>query len=317
LDAEIEKMGAEPPKVELTDEDTQKWFREKTGSKDLHPKQFDNNFALFSIPEKTEGFDLIQFAWQKDGEAKKYLHSKIKEKKHNTVVEHLTPGEWFKEKYAEFTKRFTELKEKLEKKPEAAKAEGDKTEEKKDDDEKADVECDDLFAVADICDIGGVALFKNFGFEDWALCQLRFELWLMQVAFQKDVNDADRPAIRDVHLDHYYNKYFRKQLNPKSYGVENFADLFKMIKDTSTLNDEGLTSPLEGDELKLDDFVKHCEEHRRERQRRIDAGDETARLKINKSVFNAPAERHAKGASKGGNWKQGSQKGSGKGNKKW
>jgi len=81
------------------------------------------------------------------------------------------------------------------------------------------------------------------------------------------------------------------------------------------LNDEGLTTTLEGEEIKFDDFVKHVEEHRRERQRRIDAGDETARLKINRSVLNPPSEQRHKGGGKGGNWNRG-HKGSGKG-KKW
>lgn len=33
----------------------------------------------------------------------------------------------------------------------------------------------------------------------------------------------------------------------------------------------------------LEDFVKFTEEHRRERERRVDAGDETAKLKFSKS----------------------------------
>jgi len=113
------------------------------------------------------------------------------------------------------------------------------------------------------------------------------------------VNDEDRPAVREQHLEFYYGKYFKKQINQRWYGVETWAELSKMIKDTVSWNDDGLTTPLEGEEIGLDLFVKHTEENRRERDRRIVAGDETARLKIKSMAYNPPAE---KGRGKGG-WK--------------
>merc|ERR1711874_184360 len=54
------------------------------------------------------------------------------------------------------------------------------------------------------------------------------------------------------------------------------------------MGDSLLTLQLSDDVESLDIFIKLTEESRRERQRRIDAGDETARLK-----FVAPVEKKA------------------------
>lgn len=53
-----------------------------------------------------------------------------------------------------------------------------------------------------------------------------------------------------------------------------------MIKDTVSTKDGLVVSTLSDDLESLEIFLKLTEEHRRERQRRIDAGDETARLKF-------------------------------------
>merc|ERR1711920_441665 len=113
-------------------------------------------------------------------------------------------------------------------------------------------------------------------FEDWALLQLRYELFLLQSAFKVDVNDPDRPGIHEGHFGFYYQKYFRKYLNPKFFGVEGHTEL---VKETVTFEEEILTPKATCGPEDLAMFLKLGEENRRERQRRIDAGDETARLK--------------------------------------
>merc|ERR1719148_159620 len=93
----------------------------------------------------------------------------------------------------------------------------------------------DIFGVEDVCDLkDGVngPLFSNFAFEDWALLSLRFELHLLVHSFRHDANDAERMGIHPEHLPFYYNKYYKKGLNPKNYGVESVDDLIDMIKDT-------------------------------------------------------------------------------------
>jgi len=74
-------------------------------------------------------------------------------------------------------------------------------------------------SVTDILDIGGgEPLCAKWEFEDWALFQLRYELYLLQQAFAKDVNDPDRIGINESNFVFYYQKYFNKQINPKNFG---------------------------------------------------------------------------------------------------
>merc|ERR1719265_1915466 len=83
-----------------------------------------------------------------------------------------------------------------------------------------------------------------------------------------------------------------------------------------------MIGPVLGEETPVAMFVKLTEEHRRERQRRVDAGDEKAMLKFKKTQTEREAQgsSHADGKngrpqqSKGGgkNGKPHSSKGSGK-----
>merc|ERR1719273_1821299 len=54
------------------------------------------------------------------------------------------------------------------------------------------------------------------------------------------------------------------------------------------------------DDKNFDHFVKLAEEHRRERQRRLDAGDETAELKFRKLTPVPPAKAPVLNAAKAG-----------------
>lgn len=136
----------------------------------------------------------------------------------------------------------------------------------------------DVFGVDDVCDIGrGEPLFAAFAFEDWALLSLRFEVHLLVHAFRKDCNDPERTGISPEHIAFYYNKYYKKGLNPKSYGVSTVEDLLALINDTVVLCGKVVDSQLV-DELDMNDiFVALTEESRRFRQRRID-GDASARF---------------------------------------
>jgi len=111
-------------------------------------------------------------------------------------------------------------------------------------------------------------------------------LFLLLHGFVKDVDDPERVGIPESHVLFYYSKYFRKQLNPKAFGVAGlsaFGDT--LIKDTCEWNaQKELISPLSVDTT-FDVFVKVTEEQRRLRQRRIDAGDESARLKFERSAM--------------------------------
>merc|ERR1719422_273550 len=133
--------------------------------------------------------------------------------------------------------------------------------------EKANLLNQDIYSVEDITDVGnGEPLFKNFTFADWALMQLRYELYLLHQAFKRDTGDPERPGIPEMHLSFYYNKYFRKQISPKHWGVSTNAELLDLVKDTAVLdNHQVLGTPLK-DDVEMDLFAKLTEEKRRERQ---------------------------------------------------
>merc|ERR1712187_895775 len=90
-----------------------------------------------------------------------------------------------------------------------------------------------------------------------------------------------RPGIHETHTAFYYNKYYKKQLNTKFFGVNTLADLINMIPDAAVLNSQHILEPeLVEAEGTHDMFVKLTEEARRSRQKRLEAGDESAKLKF-------------------------------------
>lgn len=268
----------------------------------MNAQVLSSSFATFSMPDKSEGFDDIEWIWQQEEAAKEYLGKWVKDRKRNMKIEDLQPGQWFQDTVRAWQRDFTLLQTKQEggpvseEPPAAAAAASVEEAEEKDPEQQALAEAKakatgviDIHTVEDITDVGtGEPLFKSFGFSDWALFQLRYELYLLQKAFAKDVEDPERPGIVEQHLMFYYNKYFRKQLSPKHFGVNTIQELLDMVKDSITLEDGVLSTPLQED-VELPLFCKHTEERRRERQRRIDAGDESARLKLTAMAMQQPA----------------------------
>lgn len=172
---------------------------------------------------------------------------------------------------------------------------------------KAKPVVDDIFAVEDVSDVGGgEPLFSKFSFEDWALLSLRLELYLMVHAFAKDAGDPERVGVHESHLPFYYHKYYRKTFNVKYYGVEANVELLKMIKDTIIVGDEDAVLRTElADDVPCDLFVKLTEEGRRARERLLDAGDETVKLKFAKPQDVAAMAYQAACNAKGGSAKVG------------
>jgi len=156
-------------------------------------------------------------------------------------------------------------------------------EEDANDEPTVDFEKLDVFGVENILDIGGgQPLFSAFAFEDWTMMSLRVEFHLLAHSFRKDVNDPDRPGMILEHLPFYYNKYFKKALNCKLYGFEAVKELFDYVRDTvcATGSNQVIEAMLPDDLESMGIFVMLTEESRRERNRRIDLGDNTAKLKI-------------------------------------
>merc|ERR1711972_1291948 len=118
------------------------------------------------------------------------------------------------------------------------------------------------------------------------------ELYFLQYAFRKDVDDDDRPGVHDDHLAFFYTKYFRKTLNAKHFNATTHKELCALVKDTVKIDEETnlLVSPLPEDTEEFDIFVKLAEDRRRARQRRLDAGDETARIKYSPLALQQPPQ---------------------------
>eukprot|EP00928_Gymnodinium_smaydae_P087832 TRINITY_DN72025_c0_g1_i1.p1 TRINITY_DN72025_c0_g1~~TRINITY_DN72025_c0_g1_i1.p1 ORF type:complete len:777 (-),score=153.20 TRINITY_DN72025_c0_g1_i1:94-2424(-) len=266
----------EPPEVSLTEEEEAMKFL-KGSVPDVSPLVLDKCFGSFALPDKGEGFEEVQYEWDDAATSSDYLRQWVLDKKRTSRIEDLQPGEWFKAKQTEYTKSLLSWKAKQ---SEAKRKLGVN---KKTEEEEQITSNLDVLAVEDINDIGkGEPLFLNFAAEDWALLALRWSMYSLAVAYKKDVNDPDRTEIPEAHIPFYYNKYFRIQLHPKLYGKDTFPEVLKIVKDTVALSESGnLTTVLDEEPTaSFDTFVKLTEQTRRERHRRLDAGDETARLHL-------------------------------------
>jgi len=326
-------MGApvDAPGIELTQEEKQMWYR-KLAVPDLTDRVLAKAYTNFSWPKADEGFDDILHPWRSEADCAKLLSDWIYQQKMTQRVEDLEPGEWFKENLSKWQKALQEwrrrqsehkdpqkrkayLQKKMDeakKKREEAKGEGNEGEKNDEQPEEAAVDINpedvDVFAVEDVSDLGnGEPLFYNFAYEDWALLSARTELHLLLHAFRKDLNDSDRPSFGEKHLAFYYNKYFKKTFSLKNFSVEQMEDFVELVKDTITQDKDLFKAVLE-EETSYGHFVKLTEEHRRDRQRREDAGDESAKL-----AFPRPAPPASRPPPPAGSQGQGSSQGSGRG----
>jgi len=272
-DVEVEEDEDEPPILELDEAEKKLKFR-STPLPDLDPKIFSTSFSKFSTPDDEEGFDLIRYEWTSEKDAKSYLRTWITNKKSTMRIEDLKPGDFFKKRAAEFAKLYKEWQEKQTAYMKTAKKDSDLSQDA------------DIFMVENISNVnGGCPLFEHFSAQDWALVQLRFELYAMLVAFPKDADDDERKGILLDHLQFYYTKYYAKVFSVKAFNKATISEVLAMITDTVNLKDSVAIPMTSDDNLALDVFVRITEEQRRERQRRIDAGDETVRLRFNMALL--------------------------------
>lgn len=297
----LEDAVKEAEAVELSEEELNQWFHKSTQAE--LKKELSDSFADFALPTADEGFDEIRYEWQAQEECCKYLKEWIAKHKLMHKVEDLVPGAWFKEKWAEWSRTiqewrrkhndFTEAKKKRtsEKRRLTNDAEDGDGESAKGEDEGESVKMvdnddTDVFKVEDVCDVcNGEPLFANFEYEDWALLNLRFELHLLVHGFRHDMTDPERTSFHENNLHFYYSKYYQRLLVFKDYGCSTLRELLELMKDTIVVAPkDGVIDHLLSDDTPLDNFVKLTEDHRRERQRRVDVGDSTAALKFSKSV---------------------------------
>eukprot|EP00437_Effrenium_voratum_P003273 CAMPEP_0181419836 /NCGR_PEP_ID=MMETSP1110-20121109/12278_1 /TAXON_ID=174948 /ORGANISM="Symbiodinium sp., Strain CCMP421" /LENGTH=923 /DNA_ID=CAMNT_0023542863 /DNA_START=46 /DNA_END=2815 /DNA_ORIENTATION=- len=191
-------------------------------------------------------------------------------------------------------------------KPEEGEEKADKEQPEEPEEMKVDAASLDPFAVEDVTDLGnGEPLFAEFTFEDWMLLSLRFELHLLCHAFRHDLDDPDRPSFKENHFSFYYQKYYKRGFNLKSFGVESTEGLISLIKDTVELSPSGSMETQLSDDTPLDNFVRLTEDARRDRQLRIDSGDELAYLKFQRPTPAPAAYDKGKGAHGKGAYNRG------------
>jgi len=252
-----------------------------------------NKFVRFTLPSaKEEGFDEVKFPWRNEPEATNHLREWIVARKSTTVVHGLKPSKWFENQLKAWQTVRVELRKRHaanSQRKQQALAVGD---------EWVDVaSIIDLSIVEDVHDADGhgTPLYANFKYEDWIILAWRWELHLLTTAFAHDVKDTDRPGIPEEHVGHYYNLYFKLKYDTMKLGCQTLEQALKLLKEPLELVDkEGCKQRIlrstESAEATIGDFVKRAEKYRRDRRRRIEAGDESAQMNIPKAAPAKPAE---------------------------
>jgi len=303
----------EPAEPIVLTEEEKKMVHRKNDLPDLSEKVVSKFYTSFSLPTAEEGFDDIKYEWSPADKCAERMKAFIHSLKLTQKVEDLQPGAWFKEQKAAWDKAVSgwrkmqnEWKDPAKKKALLAKKAAAR---EKDEDgkpielPKIDMEDLDVFGVEDIDDVGtGEPLYANYVYEDWSLLTARFECHAMLHSWKKDLDDPDRPSFQESHMSFYYTKYFKKNFQLTNFNCKAFKDFVSLIKDTMVVNEK--STLLEGvlpEETPIANFIKITEDHRRDRQRRVDAGDETALLKFSRPSPAPPSRPPgaAQGAAQG------------------
>jgi len=271
--------------VELTEEEKKVWHRKQEIS-DLSQDMLAASFGKFSMPTKADGFDEVRFEWDKEASATKLFTEYVMELKRTTKVHDLPKTEWFKENWTKWKKEF-----------QTWKAKQQEWKKKNPGSEAAEVDEDlDVMAVENIDDIGNEEpLYVHFAFEDWVLLAARYELHLLVHSYRKALEDPDRPTFAEKVLNFYYQMHFGRHFTPSMFSCEDLQDLCeKFVDQTIKVAENGHVEACFPDSTEQHYFVKLTEDYRRERERRVDAGDETAKISFPKArpaVSQAPGKR--------------------------
>ncbi|EER02081.1 hypothetical protein Pmar_PMAR005561, partial [Perkinsus marinus ATCC 50983] len=143
----------------------------------------------------------------------------------------------------------------------------------------------DVWVPEDVCDIDAkkTPLFGKFELVDWQLMNLRYELHLICHAFERDATskDADMKGIHKSLLQHYYQTYvMRGVLVPSLYGAHSLEQILDtLLVDTIMIDKDGVLKAVHDIDAPLSTFIRLTEAARREREAKISAGDESAKLR--------------------------------------
>jgi len=159
----------------------------------------------------------------------------------------------------------------------------------------------------------GKPLYAEFEQEDWVLLSWRHDLHLLAHAFATDSGDAKEDAevhgIPVDHVGHYFDVYFKRRFNTRSLGCAGLPQVVDLCEEVLKIETKGkmqFLKPIMNKEAEPIEFVKQVEECRQDRVRRIEAGDESARLNIpSKQEDGGRHDRKSsKGKGKGGKSKK-------------
>merc|ERR1719375_2692469 len=265
------------------------WFLPKTTPEpDVAPKTVARSYGRFELPSEEEGFDKIEYAWQPKAACQEHLRQWVLQRKATLVVEGLQPGSWFKQKKEEWIKLRGELR----------KNHSEFAQRMKDAEEIATELLDAVSAmkidgVENIhnADGKGTPLYAGFKYEDWVILSWRLELHTLVCAFARDVDDPDRPGMPEDHVLHYFGVYFGGKLDTRKLGCTDIAAAVALLKTPLEIAEVDKVRVLRtalSEDTPLTDFVKGVELWRRDRARRLEAGDESCLLSFPKPASKAP-----------------------------
>lgn len=273
------------------------WYLPKKNKEpDVEEKLVSQTFSEYCLPADDESFKKIEFVWKVKEEAANHLSQWVADRKATMVVADLKPSSWFLEKHKGWQEVFQEMK----KKQKALKPNS----QDKDESVQANEEIPDITKDEDLhkSDDGGEPIYAHFKFEDWILLSWRFELHLLVHGFVNDVDDAEHTGLPTEHLEHYYKLYYKRPFHARDLNCSKFSEVVELMADTFSIDDNAKRKPLLSKfekDAQVVAFVKLVEEARRDRLRRIEAGDESARLKLAQSKSSGKAKgKGKKGAEK-------------------
>ncbi|KAF4695662.1 hypothetical protein FOZ60_003675 [Perkinsus olseni] len=256
---------------------------------DISHKALSECYLSFTLPQETEktprglqAFDSIKFVWEKKAAATQRLEAWVKSHKVLEKVSSITgPTDWFKQQMEAWmnTKLEWRKAQRLYQE-EQAKA---RSPDEKMEDAPAEV---DVWVPEDVCDIDAkkTPLFAKFQLVDWQLMNLRYELHLLCHAFERDATsqDADLKGIHKSLLQHYYQTYvMRGVLVPSLYGAHSLDQILDtLLVDTIMIDKDGVLKAVHDIDAPLSTFVRLTEAARREREAKIAAGDDSAKLMV-------------------------------------
>lgn len=274
-----------PPDVNV---DT--WYLPKTRREpDVLEKVVDQKFTEYSLPGDDEGFAHIHFIWKPKDEAEKYLTQWIVDKKATRVIANLKPSDWFLERHKAWQATLDVMRRKQKDLKVSSKEKDD------------GVQSEGILEISSDEDLhkldgAGAPIYALFKPEDWTLLQWRYELHLLVQAFVSDVDDAEHTGVPTEHLAHYFKVYYKRPFHPRDLNCSKISGVVELMSETFSIDDGAKRKPLLtkfARDTQIVAFVKVVEEARRDRLRRIEAGDESARLKL------APSKGSGKGKGAG------------------